>query len=125
MRFLKYILLLLVGQTIAQTTITTQNALSKYTDSKGVVVIEFWAKWNEKNSCSFLKDLEDCNIVRADIGIGTTLQEKYNIEVLPTLVVINNGVEISRFSGNLLFQLNVKKKEVQAKIDSIIISKFE
>jgi hypothetical protein len=125
MRFLKYILLLLVGQTIAQTTISTQNALSKYTDSKGVVVIEFWAKWNEKNSCSFLKDLEDCNIVRADIGIGTTLQEKYNIEVLPTLVVINNGVEISRFSGNLLFQLNVKKKEVQAKIDSIIISKFE
>jgi hypothetical protein len=125
MRFLKYILLLLVGQTIAQTTVTTQNALSKYTDSKGVVVIEFWAEWNNKNSCSFLKDLEDCNTVKADIGICTALQEKYNIEVLPTLVVINNGVEICRFSGNLLFQLNVKKKEVQAKIDSIIISKFE
>ena len=125
MRFLKYILLLLVGQTIAQTTITTQNALSKYTDSKGVVVIEFWAKWNDKNSCSFLKDLEDCNTVKADIGICTTLQEKYNIEVLPTLVVINNGVEICRFTANLLFKLNVEKKEVQAKIDSIIISKFE
>ena len=125
MRFLKYILLLLVGQTIAQTTITTQNALSKYTDSKGVVVIEFWAKWNDKNSCSFLKDLEDCNTVKADIGICTALQEKYNIEVLPTLVVINNSQEVCRFTGNLLFQLNVKKKEVQAKIDSIIISKFE
>jgi len=125
MRFLKYILLLLVGQTIAQTTITTQNALSKYTDSKGVVVIEFWAKWNDKNSCSFLKDLEDCNTVKADIGICTALQEKYNIDVLPTLVVINNSQEVCRFTGNLLFQLNVKKKEVQAKIDSIIISKFE
>ena len=125
MRFLKYILLLLVGQTIAQTTITTQNALSKYTDSKGVVVIEFWAEWNDKNSCSFLKDLEDCNTVKADIGICTALQEKYNIDVLPTLVVINNSQEVCRFTGNLLFQLNVKKKEVQAKIDSIIISKFE
>jgi len=125
MRFLKYILLLLVGQTIAQTTITTQNALSKYTDSKGVVVIEFWAKWNDKNSCSFLKDLEDCNTVKADIGICTALQEKYNIDVLPTLVVINNSQEVCRFTGNLLFQLNVNKKEVQAKIDSIIISKFE
>jgi hypothetical protein len=125
MRFLKYILLLLVGQTIAQTTVTTQNALSKYTDSKGVVVIEFWAEWNNKNSCSFLKDLEDCNTVKADIGICTALQEKYNIEVLPTLVVINNSQEVCRFTGNLLFQLNVKKKEVQAKIDSIIISKFE
>lgn len=116
---------MLVGQTIAQTTVTTQNALSKYTDSKGVVVIEFWAEWNDKNSCSFLKDLEDCNTVKADIGICTALQEKYNIEVLPTLVVINNSQEVCRFTGNLLFQLNVKKKEVQAKIDSIIISKFE
>ena len=125
MRFLKYILLLLVGQTIAQTTITTESALNKHTKTNGIVVVEFWAKWNDKNSCSFLKDLEDCNIVKADIGICTALQEKYNIEVLPTLVLINNGVEICRFTGNLLFQLNVKKKEVQAKIDSIIISKFE
>lgn len=125
MTFLKYILLLLVGQTIAQTTVTTESALNKHTKINGIVVVEFWAKWNDKNACSFLKDLEDCSTVRADIGIGTTLQEKYDIEVLPTLVVINNGVEISRFTGNILFQLNVKKQEVQAKIDSIIISKFE
>ena len=125
MKFLKYILLLLVGQTIGQTTVTTESALNKHTKINGIVVVEFWAKWNDKNACSFLKDLEDCNTVRADIGIGTTLQEKYDIEVLPTLVVINNGVEISRFTGNILFQLNVKKQEVQAKIDSIIISKFE
>ena len=125
MKFLKYILLLLVGQTIAQTTVTNESALNKHTKINGIVVVEFWAKWNDKNACSFLKDLEDCNTVRADIGIGTTLQEKYDIEVLPTLVVINNGVEISRFTGNILFQLNVKKQEVQAKIDSIIISKFE
>ena len=125
MKFLKYILLLLVGQTIAQTTVTTESALNKHTKINGIVVVEFWANWNDKNSCSFLKDLEDCNTVRADIGISTTLQEKYDIEVLPTLVVINNGVEISRFTGNILFQLNVKKQEVQAKIDSIIISKFE
>ena len=125
MRFLKYILLLLVGQTIAQTTITTESALNKHTKTNGIVVVEFWAKWNDKNSCSFLKDLEDCNTVKADIGICTTLQDKYNIDVLPTLVVINNSQEVCRFSGNLLFQLNVNKKEVQAKIDSIIISKFE
>lgn len=125
MTFLKYILLLLVGQTIAQTTVTTESALNKHTKINGIVVVEFWAKWNDKNACSFLKDLEDCSTVRADIGVSTTLQEKYDIEVLPTLVVINNGVEISRFTGNILFQLNVKKQEVQAKIDSIIISKFE
>ena len=126
MRFLKYILLLLVGQVaISQNTVTSEGALNKYLKTNGVLVIEFWAERNDKNSCSFIQDLEDCNIVRADIGICTALQEKYNIEVLPTLVVINNSQEVCRFTGNLLFQLNVKKKEVQAKIDSIIISKFE
>ena len=67
MKFLKYILLLLVGQTIAQTTVTTESALNKHTKINGIVVVEFWAKWNDKNACSFLKDLEDCNTVRADI----------------------------------------------------------
>ena len=126
MRFLKYILLLLVGQVaISQNTVTSEGALNKYLKANGVLVIEFWAKWNDKNSCSFLKDLEDCNTVKADIGICTALQDKHNIEVLPTLVVFNNSQEICRFTGNLLFQLNVEKNEVQAKIDSIIISKFE
>ena len=126
MRFLNYILLLLVGQVaISQNTITSEGALNKYLKTNGVLVIEFWAKWNDKNSCSFLKDLEDCNTVKADVGICTTLQEKYNIEVLPTIIVFNNGHEITRYLGDLLFRLNVEKKEVQAKIDSIIISKFE
>ncbi len=57
MKFLKYILLLLVGQTIAQTTVTTESALNKHTKINGIVVVEFWAKWNDKNACSFLKDL--------------------------------------------------------------------
>jgi len=126
MRYFKYILLLLVGQiALSQNTVTSEGALNKYLKTNGVLVIEFWAKWNDKNSCSFLEDLEDCNTVKADIGICTALQEKYNIEVLPTLVVINNSNEVCRFTGNLLFKLSVSKNQVQAKIDSIIISKFE
>ena len=125
MRFLIYILLLSVGQSISQSKITSASELDKITKVNGIVVVEFWAKWNDKNSCSFLKDLENCNKARADIGVSTTLQTKYNIEVLPTIILFNNSEEICRFKGNLLFQLNVEKKEIQAKIDSIIISKFE
>ena len=116
MRFLKYILLLLVGGYCFGQEIGKSN---------GILVVEFYADWNKHNSCKYLNELADCSTIRFDIDRRKDLQEKYNIEVLPTLVVINNGVEICRFTGNLLFQLNVKKKEVQAKIDSIIISKFE
>ena len=126
MRFLNYILLLLVGHiAISQNTITTEKGLNNFLKTNGIIVVEFWADWNNHNSCKYLKDLEDCNIVRADIGICTALQDKHKVEVLPTLVVFNNSEEVCRFTGNLLFKLNVDKNKVQAKIDSIIISKFE
>ena len=55
MRFLKYILLLLVGQVaISQNTITSEGALNKYLKTNGILVIEFWAEWNDKKSCSFI-----------------------------------------------------------------------
>jgi thioredoxin-like negative regulator of GroEL len=52
------------------------------------------------------------------------LAESYKIKVLPTIIVFNKKEEIKRFKGNLMFQLNVKKQEIQAVIDSVIISKF-
>ena len=126
MRFLNYILLLLVGHiAVSQNTITTEKGLNNFLKTNGILVVEFWANWNNHNACKYLKDLEDCNTVRADIGICTALQDKHKVEVLPTLVVFNNSEEVCRFTGNLLFKLNVDKNEVQAKIDSIIISKFE
>ena len=48
----------------------------------------------------------------------------YKIKVLPTIIVFNKTEEIKRFKGNLMFQLDVEKQEIQAVIDSIIISKF-
>ena len=126
MKFLKYILLLLVGHVAtSQNIVTTEGALNKYLNTNDVIVVEFWAEWNNHNECKFLKDLEECNIVKADIVASKALADKYNIEVLPTLVIFHNNEEIIRFKGNLLFQLGVKKKEVQTKVDSIIISKFQ
>ena len=115
MKFLKYIVLLLVsGYCFSQ----------EIRESNGILVVEFYADWNKHNSCKYLEQLKECKTLKVNIDKKKDLQEKYNIEVLPTLILFNNSVEICRFKGNLLFQLNVEKKEVQAKIDSIIISKF-
>jgi hypothetical protein len=45
--------------------------------------------------------------------------------VLPTVIIFNKQEEVKRFKGNLMFKLEAEKKEVQAVIDSIIISKFK
>ena len=93
--------------------------------SHGVSVVEFWAGWNESNQFGDLERLKECNTYRVDIGSEFELQVDNEILVVPTIVVFNNGVETNRFEANIMFQLEVSKKDVQAKVDSIILSKFQ
>ena len=125
MRYLLYILLLVGGSFATSQDLMTEKEFNSAIKKNGVVVIEFWAEWNAKNECEFLKDLEGCNTGKVSIESSTTLADKYEIKVLPTIVIINNSEEVCRFKGNLLFKLDVKKKEIQAIVDSIIISKFQ
>ena len=123
MRFLKYILVLLAIQLQAQNFIN-EKGFDNHIKKNDVFVIEFWAEWNDKNSCNFLKDLKQCIKNRVCIVENKKLKERFKVDVLPTLILIHKGQEVCRFNGNLLFQLTTKKSEVQTKIDSIIISKF-
>ena len=123
MKFLKYILLLLAIQLQAQNFIN-ENEFDNYIKKNDVFVIEFWAEWNKKNQCNFLKDLKQCNTNRVCIISNEKLKERFEVDVLPTIILIHKGQEVCRFNGNLLFQLTTKKSEIQTKIDSIIISKF-
>jgi thioredoxin-like negative regulator of GroEL len=52
--------------------------------------------------------------------------ENYEIKVLPTLIVFNNGEEVERFEGNISFQLCPRRtpKKVQKVIDGLMINKF-
>jgi len=123
MRFLKYILVVLAVQLNAQSFIN-ENEFDNYIKKSGVFVIEFWADWNRDNECKYLKDLEECNTSRVCIVSSKALAERFQIDVLPTLLIIRNQEEVFRFKGSLLFKLEAKQNEVQSKIDSLIISKF-
>ena len=123
MKFLKYILVLLAIQLQAQNFIN-EKGFDNHIKKNDVFVIEFWAEWNDKNSCNFLKDLKQCITNRVCIVENKKLKERFNVDVLPTLILIHKGQEVCRFNGNLLFQLTTKKSEVQTKIDSIVINKF-
>ncbi len=124
MRYLFYILLWVIPyQCLSQSLITTTQ-LKDAQQSSVPIVIEFWADWNDSNKCHFLSSLKDCRIYRICIRDNPDLAESYKIKVLPTIIVFNKTEEIKRFKGNLMFQLDVEKKEIQAVIDSITISKF-
>ena len=93
--------------------------------SKGIVVVEYWAEWNNANKFKELKDLKDCTVYRACIAKCTDAASKYNIKAIPTVIIYDNGEEVARFSPNIMLQLEATGKEVQSAIDEIVLNKFQ
>ena len=87
-----------------------------------ICVVEFNAGWNEKNKVTWLDTLEDCGIVRINIDKGDW-QKKYNIVVVPTIIVFN-GKEVKRFQADLSFKMLATREDIQGVIDEIIMSDF-
>ena len=90
--------------------------------AKDIVVIEFYADWNSANAVKY--KLNDCSYYMVDISKSMTLQSKFNVTAIPTLIVFENGEEKSRFVPNVMFQLEVDSKTVQKNIDKLMLAKF-
>ena len=103
--------------------LTNGNFNSKI--SKGIVVVEYWAEWNNANKFKELNKPKDCTVYRACIAKCTDAANKYNIKAIPTVIIYDNGEEIKRFSPNIMLQLEASGKDVQSAIDEIVLNKFQ
>ena len=89
---------------------------------QNVCVVEFNAGWNESNSVNYLDSLTDCGVVKINIDKGDW-QKKYNIVVVPTIIVFN-GKEVERFQADLTFAMKATKEDVQDVVDEILMEDF-
>ena len=90
-------------------------------------VVEFNASFNQQNSVEWLGDLTDCKIDRISIDANKTTQQQqvdYGIVVVPTIIIFNDGKEVKRFQANIMMTMEATKKEVQEKIDEILMDSF-
>ena len=86
----------------------------------GLSVVEFNAPFSN-TKCEFLEKLSDVEIARVDISKDSKIGPKHKVVVVPTLIIFNNGEEVARFQANIMMQLEATKKEVQGKIDEILM----
>lgn len=124
MRFFIYILLWVIPYQCLSQSFINKSQLNEAQKSTDPIVVEFWADWNDSNKCQFLGNLKDCRKYRICIEDFPDLAESYKIRVLPTIIIFNKTEEIKRYKGNLLFKLDIQKQDIQAIIDSIVISKY-
>lgn len=70
--------------------LTQQNYDSATIYSEGVVVVEFWARWNAKNAYPIDK-LRGAKLYRVDVDREAGLVYELGVEVIPTVYIYANG----------------------------------
>ena len=94
--------------------------------SRGLVVVEFWATWNEANKVTILDEWETCDakVYRVNIESFPKIQSDNNVVILPTIIFFDEGEEVKRLQGDMSFTLKTTTKELDEIIEEILGSKF-
>jgi hypothetical protein len=92
--------------------------------SAQVEVIHFNAGWNSSNDVKWVDELNDCEIKYIDIAKNTKAQNKYEITVVPTIIILDDGEEDERYEADISFTMKATREDIQEHIDELIINKF-
>ena len=98
----------------------------KKATNRGLVVVEFWATWNEPNKVTLLDEWDtfDAKVYRVNIDLYPNIQAKNNVVILPTIIFYDEGEEVKRLQGDMSFSLKTSIKELENIIEEILSSKF-
>ena len=98
----------------------------KKATNRGLVVVEFWATWNEANKVSVIDEWDsfDAKVYRLNIDLYPKIQADNNVVILPTIIFYDEGEEVKRLQGDMSFTLKTTTKELDEIIEEILGSKF-
>jgi len=110
MKFIKLFLLLTLPLISFSQTIKINGDLT---------IVHFNAGWNSAHDVDWIDDLENCKIKRCDIATDTKAQNKWEIVVVPTIIIFNEGEEVKRYQADISFTMKATLEEVQEKVNEI------
>jgi len=92
-------------------------------DETSIVIIEFWAKFNDVNAFQEFKQLKNVtHYYRCDISINPELKKKYRVRMAPTILIFVNGVLEEDFRAGLDLECPVDLPELQEAIEEARLS---
>ena len=103
----------------------TSDNFSRAT-ARNIVVVEFYASWNEMNKVTLLDtwDTFDAKVYRINIDLYPDIQANNNVVILPTIIFYDEGEEVKRLQGDMSFTLKTTIEELDDIIEEILSSKF-
>ena len=94
--------------------------------ARNLVVVEFYATWNETNKVVLLDEWEnfDVKVYRLNIDLYPKIQADNEVVILPTIIFYDDGEEVERLQGDMSFTLKTTIKELDEIVEEILSSKF-
>ena len=102
----------------------SNSAVGQSPCGDGLCVVQFNAGFNEANKVTWVGELSDCSTKFIDIQTDAAAAGKYKIVVVPTILIFSGGEEVARYQANIMMKMETKQKEIQGKIDEIIMEAF-
>jgi len=88
-------------------------------DESSIVVVEFWAKFNEANAFPDWNKLQDVQYYRVDIAKAPKAKKEYRIRMAPTIIIFKDGVNEESFKAGLDLECPVSLDELQEAIEEV------
>ena len=103
----------------------TSDNFSRAT-ARNIVVVEFYASWNEMNKVTLLDtwDTFDAKVYRINIDLYPDIQANNNVVILPTIIFYDEGEEVKRLQGDMSFTLKTSIEQLDEIIEEILSNKF-
>ena len=94
--------------------------------ARNIVVVEFWASWNETNKVTLLEEWDsfDAKVYRLNIDLFPKIQADNNVVILPTIIFYDDGEEVQRLQGDMSFTLKTTTEELDEIVEEILGNKF-
>ena len=115
----------------SQTVITDEDFDKKVTNGDAfgdedysIIVVEFWASFNDANAFKEWDKLEGCKYYRVDISKSPRAKKEHSVRTIPHIIIFKDGEEVARFQADLSFKMLATKEEVQEEIDNQLMSDF-
>ena len=96
------------------------NSKSAFGDDESkIVVIEFWAKFNEANAFPDWDKVKGVEYYRVDIGKAPVAKKEYRVRMAPTIIVFKDGSAEEKFKAGLDLECPVGLQELQEAIEEV------
>ena len=96
------------------------NSKSAFGDDESqIVVIEFWAKFNEVNAFPDWDKVDGVKYYRVDIAKAPKAKKEYRVRMSPTLIIFKDGIAEESFKAGLDLECPVDLEELQEAIEEV------